>query len=541
MLSPEQEGRSSSSDDDGIGDMELTIFEPGAGGVRDGAAGDPGLLLADLDDDFLDADEGQPFVLDGDLHDPHGASVVRPMGILAPEINPGSTLAKSARLNTTMSYCASFALIGAALASLGPALEMLTEVTGLSLRTVSLAFPLRSAGYLAGSVIGGAVLHRATLPGSAGARRRRPGGGGGAAGGLAFFLRLPGPHAAIALSLLAAAVGLMLTPLCRGAVCLGGSSAVVGGGMGLLDTAGNALVVWLHGNAGGAAEPWMQGLHFSFAAGGLVAPFVQMGATSGGTNAAGLKWALGALAMAMVPVAVWVARRPEPALMPGADGADAVVDGRHEDDVAAMTRVGAGVPGAWALWRVRIVVALAALLLLLDVGAEVTFAGYIYLYGRNVASMPESDAESLTGLFWGALALGRLAAIFFSAAKISPAKMLAFDIGGCFLAMVFMVADPARSGTIHFASFLYGFSIASAFPSVLNLMAQYVPVSGFASGIVIVAAAVGEAAFPLALSYVFVEGVPSTFNALPVTLLVIAILSIFALAAMIFAGRRRGL
>lgn len=62
------------------------------------------------------------------------------------------------RLTKTLAYYGAFIGLGLALASLGPTLPGLAELTGASLSALSTIFVARSAGYLSGAMLGGRLF-----------------------------------------------------------------------------------------------------------------------------------------------------------------------------------------------------------------------------------------------------------------------------------------------------------------------------------------------------------------------------------------------
>ena len=176
----------------------------------------------------------------------------------------------------TAAYYASFVALGLTLAALGPTLPGLAERTGSSLSAISYLFTARSLGYLLGSYRGGRL-----------------------------FDRMRG-HPVAAAALLSMALAMALVPLMPNLWLLIAAMMVLGAAEGTMDVGLNTLLVWIHrANLG----PYMNALHFFFGVGAFVSPLVvaQVLARSESIDAA--YWVL---AVALVPVAIWLARLPSP-------------------------------------------------------------------------------------------------------------------------------------------------------------------------------------------------------------------------------------
>ena len=116
----------------------------------------------------------------------------------------------------TASYLLCFGCIGVCLGSLGPILLALSERLREDVDTLGMLFVFRSAGYLGGSL---------------------------AAGWLFDFVTRP--HAILLLAILTCAVGTASIPLWRDYRAVGAALSTQGACMGVLDTGGNVLMIWL--------------------------------------------------------------------------------------------------------------------------------------------------------------------------------------------------------------------------------------------------------------------------------------------------------
>jgi FHS family Na+ dependent glucose MFS transporter 1 len=344
----------------------------------------------------------------------------------------------SVRTSQTFGYFAAFVALGLTVGAFGPTLPGLAAQVGTSLGGVSFLFTARSLGYLLGSSRGGRLFDRA-----------------------------PG-HMLMAAALFVMASMMALVPLAPALWLLSAVLLVLGAAEGALDVGGNVLLVRVHGRRVG---PYMNGLHFFFGVGALLAPIVV--AQSG----QGIKLPYWTLALALLPAVGWLLRLPSPALREKAEGPSAL---------RADPRL----------------VALIALFLFLYVGAEVSFGGWIYTYATALKLTGASAAAYLTSAFWGSLTLGRLLAIPV-AARFRSRSVLLCDLAGCLASVGIILLRPdsfaaAASGTVGL-----GLSMASIFPTTLTLAERRMTITGRVTGWFIVGASAGSMFLPWLVGQLF--------------------------------------
>jgi MFS family permease len=141
----------------------------------------------------------------------------------------------------TVSYFACFGSIGVSLASLGPILLQLSVDLRTSLDSLGFLFVARSAGYLVGSAAAGWLFDRA----------RRT-------------------HALMLGGMLLSSVGCAVLSRCTTVAAAAVAVSTQGLCMGMLDTGGNCLLIWLHGPR--RVEPFMQAMHGLFGVGAFLSP-----------------------------------------------------------------------------------------------------------------------------------------------------------------------------------------------------------------------------------------------------------------------------
>jgi len=143
------------------------------------------------------------------------------------------------------------------------------------------------------------------------------------------------------------------------------------------------------------------------------------------------------------------------------------------------------------------------------VGIEVLFGGFIYSYGVLHVGMSSQDGRLLTAVYWGCLALGRLAAVPLSMVA-TPLQMMTADLAGCVLAALAVALVPG-TGSLWVATGLFGFSMASIFPSAFNIASSCIHVSGKVASFFVVWSAFGEMILPAVAGALFAQVGPASF------------------------------
>jgi FHS family Na+ dependent glucose MFS transporter 1 len=351
---------------------------------------------------------------------------------------------------STASYFAAFVAVGLVTAALGPTLSGLAAQASVDLDAISLLFTANSVGYLAGSFVGGRL-----------------------------YDRIAG-HRVMAAALVLMIGGSVLMPLLPSRWLLVAAWLVVGTAGGALDVGGNTLIVWLHGRGVG---PYMNGLHFFFGVGSFVGPLIAAAALAMVGDATRAYWVL---ALLLVPLVVWIVRVPSPSAGDGSDEADAV------SEAASQHRTG----------KRDGVVVLVALLLLLYVGAEVGFGGWIYSYAEALGLATGTTAATLTSAFWGALTLGRLAGIPI-AARYRPPTILLADLVGCLLSVGLILALPSSRTALWAGTIAVGAAMASIFPAAITLAGNRMRVTGRTTAWFLIGSSIGSMTVPWLIGQLF--------------------------------------
>ncbi|MFN7947350.1 MAG: MFS transporter [Blastocatellia bacterium] len=337
-------------------------------------------------------------------------------------------------LPQTVGYYAAYCTLGLLISALGPTIPALAEQTASPLSQISYVFMARSLGFILGALVAGRLFDRAS-------------GHPVLAGGLFLLAGLAALIPAIPL--------LWLLVLLFLALGLAGSAVSVGG---------NTLLLWANRERVG---PLIGGLHFIWGVGAFTAPIIMARAVklSGGI---GLGYWL--LALASVPVCVWLLRLPSPA---------------HPDKAAQAANGEVKVSLAVMIWC----------FLFLYTGTESCFGNWIFTYAVKTGLSNETGAAYLNSAFWGALTLGRLSAIPISL-RLRPRHILAIDLCGCLASVMVMLLWPQSRVALWVGVFGVGLSMASVFPTMISFAQNRMPLSGKLTGIFFAGSSAGAMVLP---------------------------------------------
>jgi fucose permease len=180
-------------------------------------------------------------------------------------------------------------------------------------------------------------------------------------------------------------------------------------------------------------------------------------------------------------------------------------------------------PSAYRSSEQRIVT-LIALLLLLYVGAEASFGGWIYTYAVALELSDAATAAYLTSAFWGALTLGRLLSIPL-AARFRPRSILVADLAGCLTSVGILLLWPGSTAATWLGSLGLGLALAE----------RQIPITGQVTSWFLVASSAGAMTLPWLIGQLFESAGPQ------ITLVAIfldLVAATFVLAALLRAEPR---
>jgi len=326
----------------------------------------------------------------------------------------------SVPIRVTVGYYAAFIILGLLTSVMGPAIPDLAENTHSSLAELSRFIMAGSFGYLLGGFLGGRLYDRYR------------------------------GHLILSSALFISAFFVALVPLMPLLGLLGVVLFILGFAEGTLDTGGNSLLTWLHGNNVG---PFMNGLHFFFGVGAFLAPMViaQIVATTGTVFASFWIFALVAL-----PIVLFITRLPSPTI------AHSVHDNVNE-------------PLDWPL------VGLVVILFFVYVGAEVGFGNWIYTYTVKLNLANEITANYITSAFWGSFTVGRLAGIPISS-RLKPQVIMFSDLTVCLFSIGVFIIWPDSTAALWVGTLGLGYGMASFFPSAMVMAGRLMHLSGRVTG-----------------------------------------------------------
>ena len=345
-------------------------------------------------------------------------------------------------MKATIAYFTVFVLLGIVTASLGPTLPFLADQTARELREVSILFTMRSLGYMIGSFLGGRL-----------------------------YDRFPG-NPIMAAALLAIGGSLLLVPFSSALWVLTAVLFITGVGEGTLDVGGNTLLSWQHGEK---VAPFMNGLHFFFGLGAFLFPLILAQVLAREEGVSNAYWLMGLLAF---PAALGIARIRSPLRQRAADD-----DGR--------------IPRAhWGL------ITLLVLFFCLYVGAEVSYAGWVFTYAVESGGVAAETAAYVTAVFWVAFTIARLISIPVGG-WLRPRQILLIDVVGAMLSLVVLLARPGDLRALWLGSAGFGFFIASIFPTMITFAGRRMPVSGKVTGFFFLGATAGAMSLPWLIGQFF--------------------------------------
>ncbi|MEY2554434.1 MAG: transporter, family, Na+ dependent glucose transporter 1, partial [Ilumatobacteraceae bacterium] len=156
-----------------------------------------------------------------------------------------------------------------------------------------------------------------------------------------------------------------------------------------------------------------------------------------------------------------------------------------------------------------------ALFFFVYVALEIGFANWIHSYVEEIGYGGPNTATGVTATFWVGFSLGRLASIWL-AGRFSPGWML---VGSMTLALMSSTALVIVNGGnlgLWIVTFMFGFSIAPQFASMIAYAESHFALSGAATSAFVGAAGLGGLVMPWSLGQLFDAHGPGVLP--PVTL-----------------------
>lgn len=379
------------------------------------------------------------------------------------------TFTRADRVSATIAYYLAFIILGMTTAASGPSLPKLAEHTSSGLDRVSLIFIFGSLGYVLGSFLGGRAYDRFSS------------------------------HKLMSITLVLIATASALIPNARSMEPLLFAMFLSGLASGIIDVGGNALLLWTHGDKSG---PFLNGLHFFFGVGSLIAPLVlaQVLLYTGD-----IYWMYYFFAIITVPLLVWLWFLPEP----------------HKPSHTNM-ETNTTFPMS--------TVVLTLILFFLYVGLELGFGNWIYTYALTLGLGTTVTAAYLTSAFWGSFTFGRLLGVWIST-RMRPLNIIIMDLIGCTLSTILIILWRESSIALWIGTFGLGISMASIFPSIIMLAGERMRITGTITGWFLVGSGAGSMLLPWLIGQIFVVTGPQAMNTVLLVDIALTFLVLFMFSA----------
>lgn len=365
----------------------------------------------------------------------------------------------------TSAYYLAFILLGMTTAASGPALPKLAEHTSSGLDRISLIFIFGSLGYLIGSFLGGRAFDRFSS------------------------------HRLLSLTVLLIAIASLLIPNANSLALLLGAMFLSGFASGIIDVGGNALLIWTHAEKAG---PFLNGLHFFFGVGSLIAPLVLAQVL---LQTGDIHWMYYFFAIVSLPLLIWFWFLPEPHKPV------------HTDAETSVS------------FPVRIVV-LTLVLFFLYVGLELGFGNWIYTYALTLGLGTTVTAAYLTSAFWGSFTFGRLLAVWIST-RMRPVTIIVMDLIGCVLSTLIIMLWRDSNLALWVGTVGLGISMASIFPTIILLAGERMRITGTVTGWFLVGSGAGSMLLPWLIGQIFARTGPQAMNTVLLVDIVLAFVILF--------------
>lgn len=353
------------------------------------------------------------------------------------------TQTKASRLPyiATIAYYLAFIILGLTIAASGPSLLKFKEHTASGLDSISLIFVSGSFGYLIGSFLGGRAYDRFSS------------------------------HRLMSITIAIMGVTCVFIPISRSLGILLLAMFFNGFAAGILDVGCNTLLMWTHGEKAG---PFVNGLHFFFGVGSLIAPMLLAQVL---LKTGDIHWLYWIFAIVCIPITAWLWSLPEP---------------KH-----GVTDENKNAP--FPVFSVLVV----AVLFFLYVGLELGFGNWIYTYALTLKLETDITAAYLTSAFWGSFTFGRLLGVWIST-RLRSITILFMDIVGCAISLAIIMLWKDSSLALRVGTVGLGISMASIFPTFIMLAGERMQITGTVTGWFLVGSGAGSMLLPWLIGQVFV-------------------------------------
>ena len=218
----------------------------------------------------------------------------------------------------------------------------------------------------------------------------------------------------------------------------------------------------------------MNGLHFFFGVGSLVAPLLVAQVLP---LSAGAAWAYWIISLVTLPLGLSVLRLGTPASPASPQDAS-----RGPSD--------------------RRLFGLIVLFFFLYTGAEVGFSGWVFSWAIADHGVSQTTAAYLTSAFWGAFTLGRLASIPLTR-KVRVERILLGSLLGGLLSLSLLLLFASSSVGLWLGTVGVGLSMASIFPGTLSFARARVAITGRSTSRIFLCSGLGGMVLPWLVGVLF--------------------------------------
>lgn len=347
-----------------------------------------------------------------------------------------------AQRSPVVAYFVGFVFVGMSLSFAGPALSHIRDRAGVGIGVSGLVFGSLSLGYIVASLIAGRHVDRGH--------------------GHRWWI-----VAAVAAG--AATCALVVVETWWVIVVL---FAALGAAGGVMEVAGNTLVVWSRPPEQVASA--LNGLHLCFGIGALSTPLLVSRSI---VWAGDLRWFALVLAVLAAVVCRLLFTSTAPTLR-----LPAVV-------TAGTTSVRRGA------------LALLCVFFFVYVGVEVGVAGWTSTFAEEIDLGGDGVGGVLTSVFWAGFTLGRLGAIWL-ARRLGAITILIGSVVGVIASGVVLALSDGRAIGVWLCTALVGFTIGPLFPTMLAYGDERLGLSGASTSLIIAASGLGGLTLPVAIGWI---------------------------------------
>jgi FHS family Na+ dependent glucose MFS transporter 1 len=381
------------------------------------------------------------------------------------------TSTKNDLIQRTFSYYFLFTCLGLNMAITGPTLPALATQTNSRIGQMGLLFLVSSIGYTLGTLISGRIFDRAR------------------------------GHLVLGIAQLFVAAMLVLIPLTTWLWVLLVILVCMGVAGGFINTGGNLLMTWTHGEKVG---PFMNALHFFFGLGAFLSPLLiaQVIGVAGG-----YRWGYWILAIIATLVGLRMLTTP------GNPRPSFARDGETVRSVGPIP--------------VALIIA-CMLFFFFYVGAEIAFGGWIYTYAVTLNLAGIVMAAYLNSAFWLAFTIGRLISIPL-ATRFTPKQVILTALLSSLSVLILGMLFSNSSTVLWLMVIGLGFCMAPVYATGFTLAGQSMALTGLLTSIILLGDSLGGMVLPSLVGQVIESTGPQAMVYLIFGSLVLNLLAFFGI------------